>query len=132
MQVPKWNCAFLPASPTRGLRELRGHYECLAARRRHEAIGGWFTAEARAANVAMNLGAVSVELTLADLRKIEDATAQIEVQGARLPEAVLKFSYKQSLRRGGGLAGFLAAQASRQRAATGRPAGASAGNTTSR
>jgi hypothetical protein len=42
MQVPKWSCAFLPASPTRGLRELRGHYECLAASGRHEATGGWF------------------------------------------------------------------------------------------
>ena len=41
-----------------------------------------------------NLGAVSVELTLDDLRVIEDAAAQIEVHGARLPEAVLKFSYK--------------------------------------
>ncbi len=41
-----------------------------------------------------NLGAASVELTLDDLRVIEDAAAQIEVHGARLPEAVLKFSYK--------------------------------------
>jgi hypothetical protein len=41
-----------------------------------------------------NLGAVSVELTLDNLREIEDAAAQIEVHGARLPEAVLKFSYK--------------------------------------
>jgi aryl-alcohol dehydrogenase-like predicted oxidoreductase len=41
-----------------------------------------------------NLGAVSVELTVDDLRVIEDAAAQIEVHGARLPEAVLKFSYK--------------------------------------
>ena len=41
-----------------------------------------------------NLGAVSVELTFDDLREIEDAAAQIEVHGARLPESVLKFSYK--------------------------------------
>ena len=41
-----------------------------------------------------NLGAVGVELTLDDLREIEDAAAQIEVHGARLPEAVLKFSYE--------------------------------------
>ena len=41
-----------------------------------------------------NLGAANVELTLDDLRVIEDAAAQIEVHGARLPEAVLKFSYK--------------------------------------
>jgi aryl-alcohol dehydrogenase-like predicted oxidoreductase len=41
-----------------------------------------------------NLGAASVALTLDDLRVIEDAAAQIEVHGARLPEAVLKFSYK--------------------------------------
>ena len=41
-----------------------------------------------------NLGAVNVEFTLDDLREIEDAAAQIEVRGARLPETVLKFSYK--------------------------------------
>ena len=41
-----------------------------------------------------NLGAVGVELTLDDLREIEHAAAQIQVQGARLPEAVLRLSYK--------------------------------------
>jgi aryl-alcohol dehydrogenase-like predicted oxidoreductase len=41
-----------------------------------------------------NLGAVNVELTSDELREIEDAAAQIDVQGARLPEAVLKFSYR--------------------------------------
>jgi aryl-alcohol dehydrogenase-like predicted oxidoreductase len=41
-----------------------------------------------------NVGAVNVELTAGDLRAIEDAVARIEVHGARLPEAVLKFSYK--------------------------------------
>jgi aryl-alcohol dehydrogenase-like predicted oxidoreductase len=41
-----------------------------------------------------NLSAASLELTLVDLREIEDATAQIVVHGLRLPEAVLKFSYK--------------------------------------
>jgi len=41
-----------------------------------------------------NLGAVNVELTPDDLREIADAAATIDVQGARLPEAVLKHSYR--------------------------------------
>jgi aryl-alcohol dehydrogenase-like predicted oxidoreductase len=41
-----------------------------------------------------NLGAVDVELTPDDLREMADAAAKIEVRGARLPEAVLKHSYR--------------------------------------
>ena len=41
-----------------------------------------------------NLGAANVELTPDDLREMADAAAKIEVQGARLPEAVLKHSYR--------------------------------------
>jgi len=41
-----------------------------------------------------NLGAVNVELTPDDLRTMADAADKIDVQGARLPEAVLKHSYK--------------------------------------
>jgi len=41
-----------------------------------------------------NLGAATVELTPDDLREMAEAAAKIEVQGARLPEAVLKHSYK--------------------------------------
>jgi aryl-alcohol dehydrogenase-like predicted oxidoreductase len=41
-----------------------------------------------------NLGAANVELTPGDLREMADAAANIEVQGARLPEAVLKHSYR--------------------------------------
>ena len=41
-----------------------------------------------------NLGAANVELTPDDLREIADAAARIEVQGARLPEAVLNYSYR--------------------------------------
>ncbi len=41
-----------------------------------------------------NLGAVNVELTPDDLGRMADAAARIEVQGARLPEAVLKHSYR--------------------------------------
>ncbi len=41
-----------------------------------------------------NLGAVDIELTPDDLRDMADAAAKIEVRGARLPEAVLKFSYR--------------------------------------
>ena len=39
-----------------------------------------------------NLGVVSIQLTSDDLRDINAAAAKIEVQGARLPEAVLKMS----------------------------------------
>ena len=39
-----------------------------------------------------NLGAATVELTDADLREIRDAASKITVQGARLPEAVLKLT----------------------------------------
>jgi len=39
-----------------------------------------------------NLGAASVELTAGDLREIDEAAARITVQGARLPEAVLKLT----------------------------------------
>jgi aryl-alcohol dehydrogenase-like predicted oxidoreductase len=39
-----------------------------------------------------NLAAVNVHLTADDLRDIDAAAAKIEVQGARLPEAVLKMS----------------------------------------
>ena len=39
-----------------------------------------------------NLGAAKVELTPADLREIEDAASEITIQGARLPEAVLRLS----------------------------------------
>ena len=37
-----------------------------------------------------NLGAVNVELTPPGLREIESAASKIPVQGARLPESVLK------------------------------------------
>lgn len=39
-----------------------------------------------------NIGAVSVDLTPDDLREIENATAKIPIEGARLPEEVLKLS----------------------------------------
>jgi len=39
-----------------------------------------------------NLGAADLELTAADLREIEDATSRIPVQGARLPEPILRLS----------------------------------------
>jgi aryl-alcohol dehydrogenase-like predicted oxidoreductase len=39
-----------------------------------------------------NLGAADVELTAGDLREINRALADIEVRGARLPEATLRFS----------------------------------------
>jgi len=39
-----------------------------------------------------NLGAAAIQLTPDDLREIEDAASKITIQGARLPEAVLKLS----------------------------------------
>jgi aryl-alcohol dehydrogenase-like predicted oxidoreductase len=39
-----------------------------------------------------NLGAVNVELTSDDLREIESGASKIQVQGARLPEAILSLS----------------------------------------
>ena len=39
-----------------------------------------------------NLGAVNVTLTADDLRDIENAVSRIPIQGARLPEAVLKYT----------------------------------------
>ena len=39
-----------------------------------------------------NLGAAGIELTPGDLREIEDAASKIVIQGARLPEAILKMS----------------------------------------
>jgi aryl-alcohol dehydrogenase-like predicted oxidoreductase len=39
-----------------------------------------------------NIGAASVELTEADVREIDDAASRITVQGARLPQAVLKLT----------------------------------------
>ena len=39
-----------------------------------------------------NLGAADLELTDADLREIEEAASKIPVQGARLPESILKLS----------------------------------------
>jgi aryl-alcohol dehydrogenase-like predicted oxidoreductase len=39
-----------------------------------------------------NLGALSVELSADDLRKIGGAASQIKVQGARYPEDILKLS----------------------------------------
>ena len=39
-----------------------------------------------------NIGAVSVDLTPDDLREIEDAASKIPIEGARLPEEVLKLS----------------------------------------
>jgi aryl-alcohol dehydrogenase-like predicted oxidoreductase len=41
-----------------------------------------------------NIGAASVEFTPEDLVEVASATEKIEVQGARLPEAILKHSYK--------------------------------------
>lgn len=44
--------------------------------------------------VEENLGAAQVVLTAADMAEIETALAAIDIQGARLPAAVLQFSYR--------------------------------------
>jgi aryl-alcohol dehydrogenase-like predicted oxidoreductase len=44
------------------------------------------------ARLEENIGAAAVELTDADLREIHDAASRITVQGARLPEEVLKLT----------------------------------------
>jgi aryl-alcohol dehydrogenase-like predicted oxidoreductase len=41
-----------------------------------------------------NLGAAEIDVTPGDLQEITEAAATIEVHGARLPEAVLKHSYR--------------------------------------
>ena len=37
-----------------------------------------------------NLGAANIQLTAADLREIDPAASQIEIHGARYPEALMK------------------------------------------
>ena len=44
------------------------------------------------ARMEENLGAANVELTAADLKQIEDATSKLLLEGARLPEAMLKMT----------------------------------------
>jgi aryl-alcohol dehydrogenase-like predicted oxidoreductase len=39
-----------------------------------------------------NLGAVSVALTEADLKQIDEASSSLKLEGARLPEAMLKMT----------------------------------------
>jgi len=39
-----------------------------------------------------NLGAVNVELTEGDLKQIVEAASSLKIEGARLPEAVLKMT----------------------------------------
>ena len=39
-----------------------------------------------------NLGAVNVELTVADLKEIDEASSSLKLEGARLPEATLKMT----------------------------------------
>jgi len=48
----------------------------------------------RMGRVAENLGAADVVLSTEDLDVIEAAFAKIQVQGARLPEAVMQYSYR--------------------------------------
>lgn len=48
----------------------------------------------RLARIEENLGATSLELTAADLAEIEGGIARTPVQGARLPEAILRLTHK--------------------------------------
>ena len=47
----------------------------------------------KVARLDENIGAVDVELSDTDLRDIRDAASRIAVQGARLPESVLKLTH---------------------------------------
>jgi aryl-alcohol dehydrogenase-like predicted oxidoreductase len=42
--------------------------------------------------VEENIGAVRVELNAEDLRQIEEESSRVKIEGARLPEFVLKMS----------------------------------------
>ena len=44
------------------------------------------------AHMIENVGATAVRLTLAEITELNRSVAAIEVQGARLPDAVLAFS----------------------------------------
>jgi aryl-alcohol dehydrogenase-like predicted oxidoreductase len=46
----------------------------------------------KVARLEENLGAADIELTSADLREMDEAASKIQIQGERLPEAVLKFT----------------------------------------
>jgi aryl-alcohol dehydrogenase-like predicted oxidoreductase len=48
----------------------------------------------RLERVSENVGAAEVVMTPGELAEIETACARIEVKGARLPEAILQFSYR--------------------------------------
>jgi aryl-alcohol dehydrogenase-like predicted oxidoreductase len=48
----------------------------------------------RLERVTENLGAADVALTTEDLGEIEGAASKVTVEGARLPEAILQFSYR--------------------------------------
>jgi hypothetical protein len=39
-----------------------------------------------------NIGAADVELTTEDLKQVQDATSKLSLEGARLPEAMLKMT----------------------------------------
>jgi aryl-alcohol dehydrogenase-like predicted oxidoreductase len=41
-----------------------------------------------------NIGSASVELTAEDLEEINKAASRIPIQGARLPESILRMSYR--------------------------------------
>jgi aryl-alcohol dehydrogenase-like predicted oxidoreductase len=46
----------------------------------------------KVARLEENLAAADIELTPADLREMDEAASKIQIQGERLPEAVLKFT----------------------------------------
>jgi aryl-alcohol dehydrogenase-like predicted oxidoreductase len=46
----------------------------------------------KVARMEENLGAMNVELTEGELKEIENATSKLSLEGARLPEAMLKMT----------------------------------------
>jgi hypothetical protein len=57
-----------------------------------ERLTPWKTCTHKPMSMKENISAVHVELTPEDLREIDAGAVQIQIQGARLPEAVLKLT----------------------------------------
>ncbi len=61
-------------------------FTCNAAMSKERTRGAFFFALLLTWTLEENLGAVNVELTSEDLREIDEAASEIDVQGARYPE----------------------------------------------
>lgn len=59
---------------------------------RAEAVDRTIPGTTKRERLSENVGAVDIDLTPEELREIDSAASKIKVQGARLPEAVLRYS----------------------------------------